>query len=313
MRSLLPAFALSSCFVSFGSTSISEDTFASFTCLNVLDDSPDAFSSSWRAFASFFSPEFVSAHAALLDFTGIYDESLPPVSQVTLALSFPVTWMGVNTTRISSHCKTRLILTFAHDFVSQGRDLVFSLSFVIARYDNIATDESAPVREGQGNCSVIMQERIIEKTFTVDEPFQWRSSQTIKTLLSFKSFETSAGSSFYCIFQYRSKRNVKIDQPIVPKQATVVIECQLLESKCSPQVERPRLGKWQSSIIILYQCWSKHSCSKENCHIKICHLSGCNFENDGSKSHRESIMTKQHNAHQSTRHCQILELLIHWS
>jgi hypothetical protein len=80
--------------------------------------------------------------------------------------------MGVNTTRISSHCKTRLILTFAHDFVSQGRDLVFSLSFVIARYDNIATDESAPVREGQGNCSVIMQERIIEKTFTVDEPFQ---------------------------------------------------------------------------------------------------------------------------------------------
>jgi hypothetical protein len=91
MRSLLPAFALSSCFISFGSTSISEDTFASFTCLNVLDDSPDAFSSSWRAFASFFSPEFVSARAAFLDFTGIYDESLPPVSQVTLALSFPVT------------------------------------------------------------------------------------------------------------------------------------------------------------------------------------------------------------------------------
>jgi hypothetical protein len=45
----------------------------------------------WRAFASFFSPEFVSAHAAFLDFTGIYDESLPPVSQVTLALLFPAT------------------------------------------------------------------------------------------------------------------------------------------------------------------------------------------------------------------------------
>jgi hypothetical protein len=39
----------------------------------------------------FFSPEFVSARAAFLDFTGIYDESLLPVSQVTLALSFPVT------------------------------------------------------------------------------------------------------------------------------------------------------------------------------------------------------------------------------
>jgi hypothetical protein len=80
--------------------------------------------------------------------------------------------MGVNTTRISSHCKTRLIVTFAHDFVSQGRDLVFLLSFVITGYDNIATDESAPVREGQKKWSVIMQERIIRKTFTVDEPFQ---------------------------------------------------------------------------------------------------------------------------------------------